>query len=317
MKSRNIRIGLVLVLGLIMVSYQNCAPMNFSESANANKSGVEDPIIDIGEPIDDELPIDLDSNGGNGNNGDNNGGDDNNGGGDGSETPVVDDGSNQSSDAYCEAQLNGKTSIKYETIARLDTAPITVTGKALNNNPVDAENVKFAGNGSFENVSITARNITEVASMSVDFLSLNAVNIDRVGSMSARSISIAANHLEKAGSFSGTFCASVNSLTDISSLSGKVSIFGRALNGQRAKVGNISSMSSFVSLHDVDIEEIHNGSFKGRIENSTVQRIFSGHGEIYLVNTRVEKISNFSGKIHLLGNSSIGVTEFSSVQIIK
>lgn len=294
-----VHICLAIGTGFLLLAYQNCAPMNFSKTTGQhNAIGNPDIIIDDGRELPDNdhgsIPHDP---------------------GTGNDLPG-DDGSNQSSDAYCEAILTGNTDIKYASLPDQNSEFLSFTGADLKT-PIDAENIQFAGRGAYDSVSITARHILEVGSMSVKSLVLNAVHVEQVGSMSVNSLAIVAHSLKNAESFAGTLCANVHEVSSIGKLAGKVSLFGRSSNGVKANIDSLHSMASFVSLHDIDIGEIRNGSFRGRIENGVVQRLAAGSGELYLVNSRIEKVSNFAGKIHLIGNSSIGKFENSSVQIIK
>ena len=241
-------------------------------------------------------------------------------------------GYGETSDAFCEGQIGDVIELpdpteppvlpppqNKPTIASTpssSTETIDLLGAALNV-PVTADHVGKMGQGSYDHVQVTATSIQEVGSMSANRIDIESGTIGRISSLSVGAINILAHTIDHAGSFSGTFCASIKKLKTLHSLSSKLTIYGNYSGGTRASIDSISSMSAFVSLHDLDIGSIHSGSFRGRIENSFVENVSSSSGEIYLVNSRIEKISGFSGTIHLIGGSTIGRVENSSVTIVE
>lgn len=331
MSKKHLHISLVILAGFLMLAYQNCAPMKFSNSEDNKLNGGPDVVIDdpgIGGG-DDNPPSEDDDNddsdnggddnagGGNDNDGDDNagGGDDNDNGG-GDNDGGGDDGSEHTSDAYCENALDGKTQITYASIADTNSPAVVFKGQDLKV-PVKAENISFAGNGSYDSISVTARNLEEIGSLSAKSIYLNAVNIGHFGNFSVGELIAVTDTLEEASHLSGTLCLSAHNISRIKSLSTKSSIYGVSKNGVKAKLGSFSSASAFISFHNLEIGEMHNGSLRGRIENSTVKKLYSGAGVIYLVNSKIESIENFSGTIYLIGNSSIGSQKNSALKIVK
>ncbi|WP_413557293.1 hypothetical protein [Bdellovibrio sp. HCB209] len=295
-------VALIIIMGCTTVLFQNCtSSSNYTFDASSLQSSGSDSVSipDVPDNVE-VLPDSPDYPSG-----------------PPSEPPVVDnDGSGQTSDKICQATLSGKTAIVYDSITPQQSPAKSYQIYAAGPK-IQYETVDSVSNGATQSLAIEARSIASVSSFAMQELSLNAQIIGKVSNFSASLVQAVAHSVTEVSQFAGVFCASVQNIGALHNLSSKITVYGRSEGGQKASIYEIHNMAAFMSLHDVDVAAISQGSINARIENGHVGTVSHGSGVIYLVNSKIDSIDNFAGEIHLIGNSSVGSQSSSSIKIIK
>lgn len=316
------KLGLILAMGLTVISFQNCSKVGLQVQDMAKlqgddnvTAGIDVPDIDqpdLGDDSDDNAGIPKDvgpKDGGPKNSGTDNSCDDKFD--DKSPTPPV-----APLDATCKSMISSSTAIVYDSLAEAGSAERNYAIQ-VSNQDINYENVGKVSNGSAQSVVVKARSIAQVSNLSVSKVLLNAVSIGQMSNFSSSQVVAVARKIDAISNFSAKLCLSVQELSSLGNLSSDLTILGRGENGARAKVKTINHISALMSLHDVDVESIESGSIRLRAENVNIGSITSGSGTLYLINSKVESVSKFSGTIHLYGNSSVGSSVSSSVRLVQ
>lgn len=287
------KLSLMVLAGSTVVLFQNCSPSSnytFDTRSLQSTDGSDySPVVDGQEPSDDDSIVSI---------------------------PEMIDGGDKTSDAFCQAMLDGKTVIAYDSIADQQSAEKSYDLYNLGSK-LDYERIGSIGNGAGQNLSVVARSIASVSSFSLQNLSLNAQAVGKVSNFSASLVQVASHSISEVSNFAGIFCASVQTIGSLHDLSSKLSVYGRSEGGVKGSIYEIHNMAAMISLHDVDVNSISQGAINARIENGHVGSISHGSGIVYLVNSSVDSIDNFAGEIHLIGNSSVGSQTSSSIKIVK
>ena len=303
------KIGLFLVMGLTIITFQNCSKVGLQVQDMAKLQGDDNFEVGVDVPGVDQPDHNDDS--------DNDDGDPKDGG---PKAGMPDDTSSTPPaaplDATCKGLISSSTAIAYDSVAAANSVEKNYALHSLEGD-INYETVGKVSNGSAKSVSVTARSIAQVSSFSVNKLFLNAASIGEISSFSSSQVVVVARSIDEISSFSANLCLSLQELGTLSNLSSDLTIMGRGENGARAKVKEIEHISALMSLHDVDVESIQSGSIRVRAENVNIGSISSGSGTVYLVNSKIDSVSKFSGTIHLYGSSSVGSSVSSSVRIVK
>lgn len=198
------------------------------------------------------------------------------------------------------------TAITYDRRTLRNPPAVNVTEANLAGGPnLDIENVNLVHQIRSQ-INLTAANINTIGNFDADIVDFNAQNVREISNFRSNRILMVTRRLGIAQLFNADFCISAQQIDYLHGLTGKLSVFGRNENGQKAVVRTLGQISGFVSLYDIEVQSPLSGSnYQGKLVNSRLVRIDNSDVDIILQDSVIDEVVRTRGTIRLRGNSRV------------